>query len=163
MSDYQRSTREITFAQLRPEIHAAIRAHAEQHELGDVEREALICCETVNEKTKKPGLLSKLAGGDPDKVHYVDVIVTARHLIWARSGAKYGASVMSARLRDLEVQDYEKTPTYRLAPDSGLEVRGIFTGQIERAQAFIGLGPEPAAQSFKDQLKQAIGRYNVTP
>ena len=156
MGDYQRSTRECPFSQLRPEISAAIRAHAQQHELGDVEREAVLCCETANEKTKKSGLLSRLAGGDPDPVHYVGVVLTPRHLIWARSGAKYSMAVMSARLGDVEMEDYENTPAYRLVPDSGLEVLGVFTGGIERAQAFIGFGPEPAAENVKSRLKEAI-------
>ncbi len=156
MGDYQRSTRECNFDRLRLEIVEAIRAHAQQHELGDVEREALICCETTNEKKKSSGLFSKLAGGDPDKVHYTGIVVTPRWLIWATSGAKRGVVVLSSRLRDTEVRDYEATPSYKLLQDTGLEVVGFFSGSLERAQAFIGLGPEPAAQNLRSVLKQAI-------
>ena len=81
MSDYRRSTRECNFDRLRPEIVTAIRTHAQQHDLGDVEREALICSETTNEKLKSGGLFGKLLGGDPDKVHYSAVVVTPRWLI----------------------------------------------------------------------------------
>ncbi len=158
MGDYRRSTRERNFDQLRPEIVASIRAHAQQYELGDIEREVIICGETTNEKTKKPGFFSKIAGSDPDKVHVVGVVVTPRYLIWARSGAKYGVAVMSARLRDCEVLDYEKTAAHKLVQDTGLEVTAMFTGAAERAQSFIGLGPEPAAQNLRNVLKQAIQR-----
>ena len=155
MGDYRRSTRECHFEQLRPEIVAAIRDHVQRYELGDVERKALICCETINEKTKKSGLFGKLAGGDPDPVHYVGVVVTPRYLIWARSGAKYGDAVLSARLQECGVFDYANTPQAKLAPDTGLEVTAMLTGAIEREHSFIGLGPEPAAQNLRQVLKQA--------
>ncbi len=164
MGDYQRSTRECNFDRLRPEMVEAIRAHAQQHELGDVEREALICCETINEKIKSGGLFGKLLGSDPDKVHYTGLVVTPRWLIWATSGAKRGTSVLSSRLHDTEVQDFEATPMYKLMQerglkemqDTGLEVTAFFTGSLERAQAFIGLGPEPAAQNLRAVLKDAV-------
>ena len=156
MGDYRRSTRECTFVQLRPEIVTAIRDHVQQYELGEVEREALICCETTNERTKKPGLFSKMAGGDPDPVHYVGIVVTPRYLIWARNGAKYGTAVLSARLRECEVLDYANTPQAKFVPDTGLEVTAMHTGATERAHSFIGLGPEPAAQNLRQVLKQAL-------
>ncbi len=155
MGDYQRSTRECNFERLRPELVEAIRAYAQQRELGDVEREALICCETTNEKTKSGSFLSKL-GGDPDKVHYVGIVVTPRWLIWATSGAKRGTTVLFSQLRDTEVHDFESTPAYKVMQDTGLEVTGLFAGQLERASVFIGLGLEPAAQNLSSVLKDAV-------
>jgi len=156
MGDYRRSTRECNFDQLRPEIVAAIRDHVQRYELGEVEHEALICAETINERTKKPGLFDKLIGGDTDPVHYVGVVVTPRYLIWARSGAKYGVAVVSAHLRECEVLDYANTSQAQLVPDAGLEVTAMHTGATQRGQTFIGLGPEPAAQNLRQVLKQAL-------
>ncbi len=156
MGDYRRSTRECNFEQLRPEIVTALREHIQRYELGEVEREALICCETTNERTKKTGLFDKLIGGDVGPVHYVGIVVTPRYLIWARSGAKVGVAVMSARLRECEVLDYANTPQAQLMPDTGLEVTAMHTGATERAHSFIGLGPEPAAQNLREVLKQAM-------
>jgi hypothetical protein len=156
MGDYRRSTRECTFDRLRPELVEAIRAHAQQHDLGDVEHEALICCETTNEKIKSGGLFGKLLGGDPDRVHYSGLVVTPRWLIWATSGAKRGTTVLSNRLHDTEVHDIESMPYNELMKDTGLEVTAFFTGRLERAQAFIGLGPEPAAQNVRSVLKDAL-------
>ncbi len=85
MGDYRRSTRECNFEQLRPEIVTALRDHIQRYELGDVERETLICCETTNERIKKPGLFEKLfiklIGGDLNPVHYLGIVVTPRYLI----------------------------------------------------------------------------------
>jgi hypothetical protein len=156
MSDYRRSTRECNFEQLRPEIVTALRDHAQRYELGEVDREALICCETINERIKKPGLLGRFIGGDTDPVHYVGVVVTPRYLMWARSSAKPGVAVLSARLRECEVLDYAHTPQAQLVPDTGLEVTAMYTGRTERGHTFIGLGPEPAAQNLRQVLKQAM-------
>lgn len=156
MGDYRRSTRECRFDHLRPEIIAALRDHAQRYELGDLEREALICCETTNERLKKPGLFDRLVGGDTDPVHVVGIVVTPRYLLWARSGAKYGVAVMSARLRECEVLDYANTPQAKLVPDTGLEVTAMYTGATQRGHTFIGLGSEPAAQNLRQVLTQAM-------
>jgi hypothetical protein len=155
MGDYNRSTRECTFSQLRPELVSAIREQVEKQELGDIEAEILACCETTSEKKKKKrGLFGSLLGGDPDPVHYTGVIVTPTWLIWARSGAKSGTVVAWARLRDIQVKDFES----ELIDDTGLEVFGFIGRSRERGQAFIGLGPESAAKRFGDAVKSAVAQ-----
>ena len=53
MSDYHRFTKECSFGQLRPELARAIREYAQNHrELGNVEVEVLMCCETTSEKKR---------------------------------------------------------------------------------------------------------------
>jgi hypothetical protein len=47
MSDYTRTTRECAPAQLKPELLEAIRAHAAQHELGNVEADSRLCVEAA--------------------------------------------------------------------------------------------------------------------
>ncbi len=159
MGDYQRTTRECAVAALRPELARAIREHAQKHDLGDVEADVLLCCETTSER-KKPGWLGKLMG-DSDKVLYTGVVVTPRWLIWATSSAKGGPAVLSARLRDIEVKDYEVTPAYKLVEDTGLEVFGLMTGAAERASTFIGLGREPAAHKVRSVLREAVQRASA--
>ena len=63
MGDYNRSTRECSFGQLRPELVTAIREHIQKRELGNIEAEILMCCETTSEKKKK-GFFASLGGGD---------------------------------------------------------------------------------------------------
>ena len=53
MGDYMRSTRECAFGQLRPELVQAIRDYLQKHELGTIDADILICCETTSEKTKR--------------------------------------------------------------------------------------------------------------
>ncbi len=76
MSAYIRFTRECTFGQLRPELVQAIREYAQNHrELGNVEVEVLMCCETTSEK-KSVGALAALLGDDPDTLLYTGMLVT---------------------------------------------------------------------------------------
>jgi hypothetical protein len=141
MSDYTRATRECPPALLKPELLQAIRAYAQQHELGSVEAEARLCCETHSEKKKK-GFLASLGGGDPDPAHDTALLVTPAWIIWARSGPKTGVVVSAARLRDAQVSAYDS----KLIADSGLEVQSPVEGSPEPVTAFIPLSPEAAAR-----------------
>ena len=163
MSDYQRATRECAFAELRPELMAAIREHARDAGLDDFESEILICCETLSRR-RRAGLANPLADG-PDKTYYTAVVVTSGQLIWATGGSRSGATVLSARFSQIEVQDYEAGSFYQFAPDTGLEICGFVAGSAERLQAFIGLGREPAAQRLRQVLYRALyqARYRLRP
>ncbi len=154
MSDYTRTTRECPPAQLKPELLQAIRAYAQQHELGDVEAEARLCCETHSEKKKK-GFFASLGGGDPDPAHDTALLLTPNWLIWARSGPKTGVVVSSARLRDANVSAYDS----RLIPDTGLEVASPQVGSPEPVVAFIPLGPG-AAPGLIERVKAAAAQAN---
>ena len=92
MGDYNQSTRECSFGQMHPELVSAIREYVEKHEMGSVEAEITICCETTSEKKRKSVFAS--IGTDPDLVHYTGVLLTPTWLIWARSGAKSGTTVV---------------------------------------------------------------------
>jgi len=115
-----------------------------------IEADILICCETTSEKTKR-GFFRNLVGGDSDLIHYTGMLVTPGWLIWATCGAKFGVVVMAARLQDIQVMD----GTTQLINDTGLEVFGFLSGFAERVSAFIGLGPEPAAERFSATVKAA--------
>ena len=151
MGDYNRSTRECTFEQLRPEIIDAMRMYAKKHGLWGFEPDIVMCVETTSEK-KKTGMVGGLLGGDPDPVHYLGIVLTPRHMIWARSGKKYGKVVLSAALKEIEVKDFASP----LVDDTGLEVYGFVEGAEEKVTAFIELDDGLAAQIFKERLKSAI-------
>src|SRR6266487_5923718 len=103
MGDYLRATRECTLGSLNPILAATIRAHIERYELGDVDASALICCETTSTKQKK-GLF-----GGKAEVILTGMILTPQWLIWASGKENEAPGVLSARLRDVRVQDYEKS------------------------------------------------------
>ena len=150
MGDYLRATRECTLGSLNPTLAASIRAHIEKYELGDVEASALICCETTSTKQKK-GLFGRKA-----EVFLTGMILTSQWLIWGSGKENETLGVHSARLRDVQVQDYEKSSMYKLVQDTGLNISGLRTDAVDIGSIFIGLGPEPAAQKFRAMLKEEI-------
>jgi hypothetical protein len=150
MGEYLRTTRESTFNDLNPALVAAIRAYTEKYELGDMETSALICCETTSTKQKKG-----LFGGKAETI-LTGVILTPQWLIWAAGKEKEPPSVLSARLRDIQVQDYEKSEMYKLMQDTGLNISGLRTDAVDLGSTFIGLGPEPAAHKLRTLLKEAL-------
>lgn len=149
MSDYTRTTRECPPAQLKLDLLQAIRAYAQQHDLGSVEADARLCCETHSEKKKK-GFLASLGSGDPDPAHDTALLLTPAWLIWARSGPKTGTVVSSARLRDAQVSAYSS----KLIPDTGLEVQSPVLGSPDPVTAFIPLGADLAA-AITERVKAA--------
>ena len=158
MSDYIRRTRECSIGQLRPELVRAIREYAQNHhELGNVE-EVLMCCETTSEK-KRAGALAALLGDNPDTTLYTGMVVTPQWLIWARHGDKSGIRVSSARLQDVQVKVYASL----LVKDNGLEVSGYIGDSNAQVRGYIGMGPEPAAQKFCEQVQKAIEKVNPKP
>jgi hypothetical protein len=149
MGDYHRVTRECTRDNMRPELATAIRAHIETYELADVVATTLFCCETISTKQKK-----KLFGSKTE-VEISGVMLTPKWLIWAGGKENERIGVLSARLEDLQVEDYEKTNMYKMIQDTGLNVFG-FKIANQLGSVFIGLGSEPAAEKFRDMLKEAI-------
>ena len=159
MSDYIRRTRECSLGQLRPELVRAIREYAQNHhELGNVEVEVLMCCETTSEK-KSAGALAALLGDDPDTLLYTGMLVTPQWLIWARHGDQSGVTVSSAKLHDVQVRAFAS----RLLQDTGIEVSGYIGDSKGRVRGYIGMGPEPAAQKFCEQVQKAIDQVKPKP
>ena len=150
MSDYLRTTRTCTPAQLKPELLQALRGYAAQHSLGSVEAESTLCVETHSEKKKKR-FFATLGGGDPDPFHDTALLLTPAWIIWARSGPKSGVAVSAARLREAQVTAFES----QLVPDSGLEVQSPLAGSAEPVVAFVPLGPE-SATAITAQVRAAI-------
>jgi hypothetical protein len=152
MGDYLRTTRESTLNNLNPAVLATIRTHIEKYELGDIDTSTIICCETTSTKQKK-GLF-----GGKAEIILTGVILTSQWLIWATGKEHESPSVLSARLRDIQVQDYEKSEMYKLMQDTGLNISGLRTDAVDLGSTFIGLGSEPAAQKFRTLLKETLAK-----
>ena len=142
MSDWKRTTRELQFDSLAPEMVTAIKSHIELYALGSILSDALMCVQTDSEKVKK-GLFGKA-----ESVSQI-AIITPRWLIWVVKSAGTPA-VLSAQLSNVTVQDYAQTQFAKMVPDSGIQVNGMFTDASESASAFIGLDDGAATGKFKE-------------
>ena len=148
MSDWKRTTREVPFRSLRPELVSAIEGYISKYNLGSILADALMCVETDSEKVKKG-----LFGGT--QIAHTAVVVTPRWLVWVVSGTKIQTAVLSVQLHDVVVQDYAQTSFAKLVPDSGLEVSGRVTDGSENISAFIGIDDGAAGRNFKETVIEA--------
>jgi hypothetical protein len=148
MSDWKRTTREVPFEGLAPEMVTAIKSHIELYNLGSILSDALMCIQTDSEKAKK-GLFGKAENISQGAV------VTPRWLVWAvkSTGAP---TVLSAPLSNVVVQDYAQTQFAKMVPDSGIQINGMFTDVSENASAFIGLEDGAAGKKFREILIKAV-------
>ncbi len=150
MGDYNRSTRELTLQEIPQNAVKALNRHIELHNLGDVLDDVLICIEAKAEKIKK-GLFAP--PGPKTSVSYV--VVTKGWLFEAINAEGDAFHAISARLSNITVTDYEKSPFYSKIPDNGMDVNGMFTDATEQGMRFIGLGKDAAGEKFKEILIQA--------
>lgn len=151
MGDYNRSTREITLDSLPAAMSAALAAHIEQYNLGDVLGDALICIEATSEKIKK-GLFP----GPGPKFLRMGVVLTPRWLFEIQAADNKAPYARSLRLVDIVVEDYEKSAFYKMIPDTGVHITGLATGATEGGMNFLGLGRDAAGEKFKQMLIQAV-------
>ncbi|MFI9825915.1 hypothetical protein ACIHFC_37040 [Streptomyces sp. NPDC052013] len=127
--------------------------------LGDPETEAVACCQTHRVRIAKPGLLSRMLGSaDPDREHDVTALLTTSHLAIARSGAKYGTTVISAPLRDIGFQHIHQEFLVQAGAldDSGMSLHARWSGFPEAGSYFLPLGDDPAGTAFRQALTEAI-------
>jgi hypothetical protein len=149
MREYNRATRECSFEEFPPEIVAALGKYAAKNELGNLAADALLCAETSSEKINR-GFFSKIFGGGSFAVKTC-VVVTPARVLWATLDNKNATAVLSARLNDIEIRNYQST----LIEDTGLEFFGSIGDFPERATAFIGLGDDAAGEKLRRVLKTA--------
>ena len=143
MSDWKRTTRECTLDSLRPDLSAAIRAHVEKYNLGDILSAPVMCIETTSEKIKK-GLFG---GGE---TIYTGAVLTKGWLVWANCGTNVKPHAISARLNQITVQDYATSSFAKLIPDTGVNVNGLKTDALEAGTTFIGLEENAAGRKFRE-------------
>jgi hypothetical protein len=149
MSDWERSTKEIPLESLPEVVMSKILKHVEEHNLGSILDETLMCIQTDSVQVKKSFF------GKRQTVQ-VNAVLTRRWLVWAIQENMTQTVVLSAQLINLTVQDYAQTSFAKMIPDSGLEVSGWFTDSRESTSAFIGLGDEMAANKFKELVIRTV-------
>lgn len=157
MGDWNRTTRQLTPAEMRPEMAAALLEHSEHFGLELALDQCRMCVETVSDK-KKRGLFG--GGGDRQTIQ-VAIITPPWLAVVVRGDKPDSAGAMTLELAQARVSDYADEPTYRLVPDSGVNVEGPFTGRIGmhdslNTSIFIGLGDELSADMFRETLSQAV-------
>ncbi|MEK6753312.1 MAG: hypothetical protein AABZ00_13725 [Chloroflexota bacterium] len=147
MGDYNRSTKEIPFEQISPDVMQTINKYIELHNLGDILANVSICIVSTSEKLKK-GLFS----GAGQKSLVKTVILTDRWLILADRVDQNAIFIKSMQLREVIVEDYEKSLFYSKIPDTGMNITGRFTDASEQGTIFLPLGKDTAGEKFKEVL-----------
>ena len=150
MGDYNRSTAEINFANISPDILQAIHKYIELHNLGDILNGVTNCIVSTSEKVKK-GLFS----GPGPKLLVETALLTNRWLILADRVDQNAVFIKSMQLQDIVVEDYEKSLFYSKIPDTGLNITGRFTDASEQGMIFLPLGKDAAGEVFKEALIRA--------
>jgi hypothetical protein len=153
MSEYIRTTRECSVSQFRPELLQVIRTYFQEHKLGEPEAEAVICCETISRK-KSTGKMVSWLNGTSDTTIYTGMLLTSQWLIWVHHGDQSGSRVNAADLTEIRAKFY----TAPLTKDAGLEVIGYIGDIRGRVRGYVGMGTDPAAQKFCDEVTQAIAK-----
>ena len=148
MGDYNRSTKEIAFADIPVNVTQSINTYIEKHNLGDILANPVMCIVSTSEKIKK-GLFG---GGPGPKLLVQTVILTNRWLILADNVDQNALYIKSLQLRDITVEDYEKSSFYKMIPDTGMNISGIATDTPEKGTLFLPLGKDEAGEKFKSAL-----------
>jgi hypothetical protein len=155
MSEYTRTTRECSVSQLHPELRQAIQNYFQEHKLGALQAETLMCCETISRKKKADKMFSWLSG-KADTTVYTGMLLTSQWLIWVHHGDQSGTLLNAADLKQIRAEFY----TSPLTKDSGLEIVGFIGDAKNRVRGYVGMGADLAAQKFCEEVKQAITRAN---
>ena len=152
MGDYNRSTKEIVFGDVPANIITSIQTYIEKHNLGDILANPSMCIVSTSEKIKK-GLFG---GGAGPRLLIQTVILTDRWLILADNVDQNALYIKSMQLRDITVEDYEKSQFHKMIPDSGMNINGRFTDASEIGTIFLPLGKDAVGDKFKSTLIEAV-------
>ncbi len=152
MGDYNRSTKEIAFGEIPVNVIKSVQTYIEKHNLGDILANPIMCIVSTSEKIKK-GLFG---GGPGPKLLIQTAILTNRWLILADNVDQNALYIKSMQLRDITVEDYEKSSFYKMIPDTGMNVNGRFTDASEVGSIFVPLGKDEAGDRFKVQFIEAV-------
>ena len=151
MGDYNRSTKEIAFESIPPDVMQSIQIYIEKHNLGNILSNVSSCIVSTSEKIKK-GLFS----GQGPKSLVQTAILTDRWLILADRVDQSAIYIKSMQLQDIMVEDYEKSQFHSMIPDTGMNISGIFTDASEKGTIFLPLGKDAAGEHFKSALIGAV-------
>lgn len=145
-------TRECEYADLRPELHAAIKEHAHAELLDEVHTQPLVCIETESVRHARRTRFDFLGSLDSEGAIYTAAIVTSHWLVWALASAQRRAA-FSARLDDIRVKEYDMKA---MIEDDGVIITRQEPNAEDCSSAFLGLGPGEAADKFKQTLLEAV-------
>ena len=152
MGDYNRSTKEIAFGEVPTNVTQSIQTYIEKHSLGDILANPVMCIVSTSEKIKK-GLFG---GGPGPKLLIQTVILTDHWLVLADNVDQNALYIKSMQLREITVEDYEKSSFYKMIPDTGMNLNGQFTDASEIGTIFLPLGKDDAGEKFKSALIEAV-------
>ena len=155
MSNYDRTTRECSVAQLHPELRQAIWEYFNEHNLGDPEAESLMCCETISKK-KEAGRLASWLSDESDTIIHTGMLLTPQMLIWTYKGGQSDTVLHAASLKEIRVSIYESL----LTKEPGLEIAGFIETTKSQVRGHIGMGPEAATRKFGEAIQKAIAELN---
>jgi hypothetical protein len=153
MSDYNRTTRECPASQLQPDLRQAIKNYFREQDLGNPDTETMLCCETISTR-KSSGWLGFLLNSGEDTTSYTAMLFTSEWLIWVRKGDQSSTVLNAANLKEIQVKAYVSL----LNKDNGLEITGYTKDSKGRVRGYVGLGPEPAAQKFCEEIEKAVAK-----
>jgi hypothetical protein len=148
MNQITRKTRTCTLETMDKNLKSAIRAHAMNYGLQDIETDVLMCCETVSVQHKS-GLFKSI------KTSVSAVYVTPKWLVWVEGNGHEDAAG-TAQLKHIDVRDYSKTASYPITPDQGLNVTGRYTNKNRTGIQFIMLDTEEEGKKFRSVLEEAL-------
>jgi len=155
MSEFNRTTRECSVNQLHSEIFQALKNYFKDKNLGILETEAALCCETISTKNRAGGLFSLMSPSIDSTIH-TGMVLTSEWLIWVRSGDASGTVLSAANLKNISVSIYKSM----FVNDTGLEIVGYIGDSKLVVRGYVGMGSEAATQKFCNEVKQAITRVN---
>ena len=158
MAYYRRSTRECSVSQLTPTLLQADREYFQSHNLGDLETEVRLCCETISEMKTGSWLTSWLDAGEDSTIH-TGILLTGQALVWMRDGNRSGVRAVGAKLINIHARAYSSLFSH----DAMLEISGLLEDSKSNIRGVIALGPEAEAQKFCEEVHLAIEKVNPTP
>jgi hypothetical protein len=155
MSEYIRSTRECSVYQLHPELLQALQSYFQEHQIGNLQSDIVMCCETISRRknTRKP---ITWLDGRPDTTIYTGTLLTSQWFIWVHHGDQSGTRVHAASLNEIQAEFY----TSLLTKDAGLKIAGFVGDDNTRIHGYIGMGEDLATQKFCEEVRQAILKAN---
>ena len=162
---YERSSQSRTFADLAPDVRAALAARAECDLLPDLESGAISCCETRSKRLFRNGLFSRLTGTAIKDTETLSVtVLTKQHLLILVRGDHHGTSVLSAPLRDMKIGGHPQLPASARDSiiDTGFSVWARWSQFSESGSYHIAVGDDPAGNAFREALRQAIKEANAS-
>ena len=123
--------------------------------MGHLESETLMCCETISRRRTGSTTFAWLSS-KPDAVIYTGMLLTSQWLIWVHYGDVSGTLLNAANLSEIRAEFY--TPL--LSKDAGLQIVGYIGDVKAGVRGYIGMGTDPAAHKFCEEVKQAIKKIN---